>query len=138
MLYLSYFGTASPRYYDIRKQDLPGPWNSPKNVDLLPEDLEREVLAISVNNLQGIHMADKNLYRWLLRRTPIARIGYSIYVYDVTGDAAAHLCLAKIYFEREMRDAAKYELRKVLVAEPWNDEAQAMAHELSPGETKAP
>ena len=114
MVYLSYFGTAPPRSYGIRYQFLPGfpaPLEDPPR-DLLPPHSSKELLAISVNNLHGTYLPDRNLYTWLKAYSPIARIGYSIYVYDLTGDAAAHRRLADIYRRAGMERHAEAEERR--------------------------
>jgi len=111
MVYLSYFGTAPPRSYGLRYQFLPGffdPLQEP-STELLPLHSERELLAISVSNLQGTYLIDRDLYGWLRGYSPIARIGWSIHVYDLTGDAAAHRRLAQIYRRAEMKKRAERE-----------------------------
>ena len=45
---------------------------------------------MSANNLLGIHLNnDPDTYAWLRNRTPVAVLGGSIYVFDLTGDAEA-------------------------------------------------
>jgi hypothetical protein len=73
---LCYFGNASVRYYKVRERNIPG-----------AQDLEGRanldcVVAISATPLQGVYVA-ANMYRWLRELQPTARIGYSIYVYDL-------------------------------------------------------
>lgn len=113
MIYLSYFGTAPPASYGIRYQYLPGfgHLESPSG-DLLPAECSREILAISVVNLQELYLPKKNLYRWLEERTPVAKIGYSIYVFDLTGDAEAHRRLAEVYRKTGSLKAAELEFDK--------------------------
>jgi hypothetical protein len=131
MIYLSYFGTAPPACHGIRYQYLPGFGHlQPPSPELLPAESTRELLAISVVNLQGIYLRDKDLYRWLERRTPVARIGYAIYVYDVTGDAEAHVRLAEVYLKTGSRHAARLELDKALALDPSQGEALAMLRKL--------
>lgn len=113
-VYLSYFGTAPPRSWGLRYQHLPGffePLQDP-SAELLPADIRREWLAVSVSNLQGIFLPDRELYAWLRSRKPIARIGHSIHVYDVTGDADAHRRLARIYRRVGLRHHAEREARR--------------------------
>ncbi|HWO41709.1 MAG TPA: phospholipid carrier-dependent glycosyltransferase [Candidatus Eisenbacteria bacterium] len=88
IIYLSYFGTAPPSYYGIRYQYVPGAWplEWPPPSDTVPADMPRKVLAISVYNLQDVAFPDDPLFRWLWTRRPIAKIGYSIFVYDLTHD----------------------------------------------------
>ena len=96
--YLSYFGSAPPAYYGIRYQYVPGSWplEWPPPPTFVPADLARKVLIISVSNLQGVHTYP-DLFGWLQTRPPIARIGYSILVYDLSGDLEALHALAGTY-----------------------------------------
>lgn len=88
IVYLSYFGVAPPEYYGIRYQYAPGKWpfTWPPPADKVPATAARKVLAISVYNLQDIGTPHDPLFRWLWTRAPIAKIGYSIFVYDLTND----------------------------------------------------
>ncbi|MCP5111153.1 MAG: hypothetical protein GY953_09985, partial [bacterium] len=67
---LAYFGTADPAYYGIRKVNAP----------LTPES--DCIAAVSVNLLHDLYVKAGE-FSWLRERDPIARIGYSIYVYDL-------------------------------------------------------
>ncbi len=113
MIYLSYFGSAPPAAYGIRYQYLPGYSTFKASSDNLPNYSQREVLAISVLNLQGILLTDHRLYHWLYERTPVAKIGWSIFVYDLTHDADAHLHLHRIYANENRLDLASREIRRV-------------------------
>jgi hypothetical protein len=88
IIYLSYFGTAPAEYYGIRYQYVPGTWplNWPPPSDRVPDSAPRKILAISVTNLQDVRNSYDPLFRWLWSRQPIAKIGYSIFVYDLTND----------------------------------------------------
>ena len=88
IIYLSYFGTAPPSYYGIRYRYVPGAWalEWPPPLDKFPADADRKILAISVTNLQDVASPYDPLFRWLWFRRPIAKIGYSIFVYDLTDD----------------------------------------------------
>ncbi len=87
IVFLSYFGAAPPSYYGIRYQYVPGTWlwKWPPPSDKVP-DTARKILAISVYNLQDVASPEDPLFRWLWTRQPVAKIGYSIFVYDLTGD----------------------------------------------------
>jgi hypothetical protein len=89
MIYLSYFGTAPPEYYGIRYQYVPGSWpmDWPPPANKLPAFAPRKILAISVYNLQDVSTAYYPLFRWLWQRKPIAKLGYSIFVYDLSNDS---------------------------------------------------
>jgi hypothetical protein len=41
------------------------------------------VYAISATNLQGVYFSDHDLLAWFRERQPVAKIGYSIFVYEV-------------------------------------------------------
>src|SRR5437870_226947 len=98
IIYLSYFGTAPPSYYGIRYQYVPGgwPWESPP-ADKVPAGASRKILAISVSNLQDIWTPHDPLFRWLWMRQPVAKIGYSIFVYDLTHDRQGLTKLEETY-----------------------------------------
>jgi hypothetical protein len=99
VIYLSYFGVAPPAYYGIRYQYVPGPWPSrwPPPADKVPAAAPRKILAISVHNLQDAGKPYDPLFRWLWARKPIAKIGYSIFVYDLTNDPEGLKELANTY-----------------------------------------
>ncbi len=82
-LHLAYFGTADPDYYGIEYACMP-------SLGLLAcEDApipRRGTLAVSATCLQGGCTQDPLVYRWLLGETPVAKIGYSIFVYDLSGE----------------------------------------------------
>jgi Dolichyl-phosphate-mannose-protein mannosyltransferase len=88
VIYFSYFGTAPPSYYGIRYQPVAatGIPERPPPGDKIPATAPRKILAISVYNLQDVSRADDPLFRWLWKRQPVAKIGYSIFVYDLSDD----------------------------------------------------
>ncbi len=89
-VYLSYFGEARPDYYGIAYRGLdsfPPRLMNPDARIFYPPDPVPGVYAISVTNLQGVHFADHDLYAWFRQRQPVAKIGYSIFVYDVPASA---------------------------------------------------
>jgi len=143
MIYLAYFGNSPPAALGIRFQYAPayGQLERP-GPDVLPEGTPREVMAISVCALQSVHLRDKDLYAWLAGREPIARIGYSIYVYDLSGDLAAHLGLAGTYLranprelgipalDKVLSELAIPELEKVLKLDPSNADAARLLASL--------
>jgi len=104
IIYLSYFGTAPPSYYGIRYQYVPGgwPWESPP-ADKVPAGASRKILAISVSNLQDIWTPHDPLFRWLWMRQPVAKIGYSIFVYDLTHDREGLAKLEESYGKAGVR-----------------------------------
>ena len=83
-IYLDYFGGGDTQYYLKEKF---APWWGTRN----PEDLPQgSYLAVSISQLQGgrgkpVPGFDQPAlyYTWLDQYTPIARIGYSIFVYRI-------------------------------------------------------
>ncbi|VTR92748.1 glycosyl transferase family protein : Glycosyl transferase, family 39 OS=Solibacter usitatus (strain Ellin6076) GN=Acid_1421 PE=4 SV=1: PMT [Gemmata massiliana] len=89
VIYLSYFGTDRPEAYGIRYQALPayGRVGAPGG-EFIPADAPRHVVVVSANNLLGIYLNDPDTFAWLRARAPTAILGGSLYVFDLTGDAA--------------------------------------------------
>jgi dolichyl-phosphate-mannose-protein mannosyltransferase len=101
IIYLSYFGTAPPSYYGIRYQYVPGAWplEWPPPPDKVPDEAQRKILAISVTNLQDVANSYDPLFRWLWSRRPVAKIGYSIFIYDLTDDREGLAKLKETYIK---------------------------------------
>jgi hypothetical protein len=80
-VWLSYFGTASPEYYGIAYNYLP----SYLVFDPKYESVPTPYVAISATNLQGVYLnfvdADADFFKEFRDRRPIAKIGYSVFVY---------------------------------------------------------
>lgn len=75
---LAYFGSADDRYYGF-----PG-WAIPANHNLRTGERPGcHYAAISVTLLRGVYQPYQ-WYNWLRSRQPVARLGWSIYVYDVS------------------------------------------------------
>ncbi|MCB8976443.1 MAG: phospholipid carrier-dependent glycosyltransferase [Ardenticatenaceae bacterium] len=88
-LYLSYFGTAHPSAYGLNFTALPTWEPGPEQIPLFrqtfdPQNPAPGFYAISVTNLQGLVLGDaSDTFAWFRQQTPIARIGESIFVYEV-------------------------------------------------------
>lgn len=108
---VAYLGNTDPMFCGIRYQCLPVMFYGSTNDDYVVSS-RQEILAISTNNLQGLGYSWKNPFAWLGDRKPIARAGYSIYLYDITGDPQAHKELAAIYGRFGMRELQAKELAK--------------------------
>lgn len=80
---LSYFGTANPEQYGIAFEPLLGPSPSRSPPSFSPLNPEPGVYAISASDLQGLLLEDSDVFDWFRRRRPTAKIGYSIFVYEV-------------------------------------------------------
>jgi hypothetical protein len=81
-LKLSYFGSADPAYYGIEAEALPG-YTSPHAARITRQILPGDTVAVSATNLQGVYLdpEDRPLMEKLRGLQPVARIGYSIFVY---------------------------------------------------------
>jgi hypothetical protein len=79
---LSYFGSDSPDRYGIAYDWLPSFYLHNQQPGRMPLIDPNQPLAISVTNLQGTQLEDKEQFQWLLRHEPVAKLGYSIFVYD--------------------------------------------------------
>lgn len=112
-IYLSYFGTADPRAWGVRHV----PVLTASNVPRAPEPGvalhgEREVLlAVSATNLQGVYYKRHDMFGWLRERKPVKIFGHSLFLYDLTGDADAHVQLARMFEESGQPTNAALELR---------------------------
>ncbi len=108
IIYLSYFGTAPPDYYGIRYQDVASKGTlGPPSPEKVPADAPRKILAISVYNLQDVSRPNDPLFRWLWVRQPVAKIGYSIFVYDLTNDPEGLIKLEEIYVKAEIQGMSR-------------------------------
>ncbi len=95
-LSLVYYGMADGEHFGLRRRDL-----IPTVGMELPDgnDVPRSGpmwLAISASSLQGLDLSDHNLFAWARARRPLARAGYTIFVYDVGADAEALVKLGDI------------------------------------------
>jgi hypothetical protein len=94
---LGYFGEAYPGYYDIDFDPLPSypdRWQHPVYHDLYPDDPAPGLYAISATLLQGVNVANPDVYAWFREREPLAKIGYSIFVYEVPARGVGPVTLA--------------------------------------------
>jgi hypothetical protein len=93
-VWLSYFGEGRPGYYGIEFTGLdsfPPRLMNPAARPYYPHDPAPGIYAISATNLQGVHFEEHDRFAWFRDRPPAAKIGYSIFVYEVpaTGQPAS-------------------------------------------------
>jgi len=84
-VHLSYFGADTPRRYGINYDWLPSHYlanNEPVKRTAVDQN---QLIAVSVTNLQGVYLDDRQLFKRLLQLEPVAQIGYSIHVYALPG-----------------------------------------------------
>jgi hypothetical protein len=72
-----YFGTAALDFYQIDGPEIP------KDADDLGRSSTDCFAAISVTPLYGLYV-QSDPYRWLRAKEPVAKVGHSIYVYDLS------------------------------------------------------
>jgi len=53
--------------------------------------------GVSVTHLHGVYLVPHDTYAWLRDREPIATLGWSIYVYDLSDEPDVHCRLAALY-----------------------------------------
>lgn len=115
-LILSYDGSVNPELYGISYQPLlmhsPYRIASAAGGRLNPPRPDRELLAVSVNNLQGFNH-DYPFLAWLRELTPVARAGYSILIYDISSAPGVRRNLAAIY--RALGQTAESEREEAMV-----------------------
>ena len=85
-VWLGYLGTADPAYYGIRYRSLFVPGTSRPAEGFFPINPAPGWYAVSATVLQGAYSPEPDLFDWFRRHEPIARIGYSIFVYRVEPD----------------------------------------------------
>jgi hypothetical protein len=81
-LKFSYFGSADPAYYGIDCEYLPG-YMAPRPARVVRDVKPGDLLAVSATNLQGVYLdpEDRPLMDRLRKESPLARVGYSIFIY---------------------------------------------------------
>ncbi|HET8947597.1 MAG TPA: glycosyltransferase family 39 protein [Candidatus Polarisedimenticolia bacterium] len=127
MIYSAFTGNSDPWYYGVRYQYAPGSGNMRSSKDRparMPDGAPRELLAINAMVLHSLHFSDHHLYDWLLDRTPIARPGWSWFVYDITKDADAHAMLAALCLSFGLLDLAEDQARRTLSFAPGHPMAE--------------
>ncbi|MCJ7735709.1 MAG: hypothetical protein MUQ10_00145, partial [Anaerolineae bacterium] len=82
-VWLGYFGTGSPDYYDIPYRPIFIPGSPDFAAGFAPLNPTPGWYAISATVLQGPFASEPDAFDWFRRREPTAMIGYSILVYRV-------------------------------------------------------
>jgi len=81
---LSYFGSDSPDRYGIAYDWLPSFYLRDPDPKHPPATLKGWV-AISATNLEGVYFVNRDIFARFRNLQPVAKIGYSIFVYDLGG-----------------------------------------------------
>jgi 4-amino-4-deoxy-L-arabinose transferase-like glycosyltransferase len=134
MIYCAFTGNSDPWYYGVRYQYAPGSGNmrsSKERPARMPLEAPRELFAINAMVLHSLHFSDHHLYDWLLVRQPVARPGWSWFVYDITGDADAHAYIAALCLSFGLLDLAEDQARRTLSFAPGHPMAQKVLEKVA-------
>ncbi|MBT0652292.1 ArnT family glycosyltransferase [Geomobilimonas luticola] len=86
----SYFGADSPRRYGIDYDWLPSYHLENLHPDRPIPAPEEQLVAVSATNLMGTYLEPHDQYALLRNKKPVAKIGYSIFVYDFSGKSRTY------------------------------------------------
>ncbi len=93
-IYVSYFGPSDLSYYNLPSQTLFTTEGEP--VAFAPANPAPGMYGISASHLQGMVLAEPDMFDWFRRQEPVIHLGHSIFIYDIpqatTGSWIAH-CL---------------------------------------------
>lgn len=134
-IWLSYFGEARPDYYGINYTGLdsyPPRLMNPEARPFYPFDPAPGIYAISATNLQGVLFDDHDQFAWFRDRRPLAKIGYSIFVFEVSPRGTpAHIMLSSVQLDEI--EASDYALLDTNQVTPhWFDPAESLL--IPPGD----
>lgn len=79
-VFYAHYSPARPEVYGVSVDWLPP---DPRAVPFTPLDPAPGVYAIGATVLQGVYTPDLNTYAWFRARTPLARLGYALFLYRV-------------------------------------------------------
>ncbi|MBI5574259.1 MAG: hypothetical protein HY919_06890 [Elusimicrobia bacterium] len=99
-----YFGQGDTKYEGIKSQHILSPVSS-DDVDYTKYD-RTDLLAISATYFQGLYIGQVDVFKWLKNKNPIANIGYSILIFDITDDEESHSRLGDIFLYGVKNSAA--------------------------------
>jgi MFS family permease len=129
---LCFFGTASPVAYGITYQDFYSYNLSGRREDHINSlDPEREFFVISANSLQCLYYPDKTIFDWLKQRKPLAVIGYTLFVYDISRDSEAQSNLGTMYLNNKFFKKGERQFRRALAIDPSNSVARQYLEALT-------
>jgi len=117
-LILSYFSPGDPLAWNIKYQPLAmtgAPYRPWLINSMSPA---KEYLAVSVFNLIGVLYDDHNLFNWLRDYPVKKKIGYTIYVYDITSDISLRKYIRDIYLKSGEQTYADREAKIIEILKP--------------------
>jgi hypothetical protein len=103
-VWLGYLGTADPSYYGIAHRSIFAPASSQPAEGFAPVNPAPGWYAISATVLQGAYSSEPDILDWFRRHEPVARIGYSIFVYHVQPDPDPPAWLGTCYAPERILD----------------------------------
>lgn len=124
-LYLAYFGTADPAAHGLRYHWISSMTMIERRYEDGPDPGGREWIASSVTNLLDVYSGSHELYAWLRKRPFAAFPGYSIALFDITGDAEAHRRVGETALVVGDPETAERPLRRAVELEPADARARA-------------
>ncbi|MCB4756053.1 MAG: hypothetical protein LHV69_03320 [Elusimicrobia bacterium] len=115
---MGYWGSNDPGAWGIEYQDVLSAAiaNAFRAEIVHPIDAKKEFLVVSARLRHD--PSTRAAYQWLDQRKPIAFLGYTLFVYDVSHDAEAALNLADVYLTMGRIKSAKRQLVKALRTNP--------------------
>ena len=93
---LAYFGSGDPAAYGLNYVPLAIVANVERRGNAALEKDRPVLLAVSETNLVGTYYRDPAVFDWLRSRTPVAKPGGSIWLYDLTEDRDGRARLARM------------------------------------------
>jgi 4-amino-4-deoxy-L-arabinose transferase-like glycosyltransferase len=97
-VYLGWFGSTPPEQYGVDYVPLPSlfAYGDLWHRHYHPHRPPPGVYAISVTHLQGAYLSDPDTYAWFRDRKPVAKVGYSLFIYEVprVGGQPISVCLS--------------------------------------------
>ena len=94
---LSASSGSLPERYGIRTLPLPGVYQSADEYGFRRFAPEPGVYVISASNWQGLRFHNPDTFDWFRHQTPMARIGHSLFVYEVRPSSAVGNWVAVCY-----------------------------------------
>jgi len=80
---INLFGVALPETYGLKYEWFGPSWLKEEKEKQLSCEPKEGWIAISVTQLQGVYLENKDCFSWLKNKKPYAQIGYSIFVYKI-------------------------------------------------------
>jgi hypothetical protein len=113
-LIFSYFGSASREHYNITHQELFNvTMRNEMSGQINPVDAKKEFIAVSVTNLQDVYFGNR-VFEWLKKKDPVAKLGYSIYVYDISNDIKTTAIIGELYRRKKRYAFAQRQYKRML------------------------